>query len=180
MGRPKMLLPWGDATVLEQVISVFVKAGIDDILVVTGGDRSQVEDILARHDVRTVYNQDYARGEMLASLQCGLRDLLQRDVGAAMIGLGDQPQVQERTVQLVRENFMQTGNLLIIPSFRMRRGHPWLASRQLWGELLQMNSSQTPRDFLAAHASDIQYVRVDTPSILADLDTPEDYRAFHP
>ena len=32
MGQPKMLLPWGQTTVIEQVISVFMTAGIDDII----------------------------------------------------------------------------------------------------------------------------------------------------
>jgi hypothetical protein len=43
-----------------------------------------------------------------------------------------------------------------------------------------MESSQTPRDFLNAHAKDIYYVEMDTPSILADLDTPEEYLKFKP
>ena len=37
MGRPKMLLRWGNVTVLERVITVFGNAGIEDILIVTGG-----------------------------------------------------------------------------------------------------------------------------------------------
>jgi molybdenum cofactor cytidylyltransferase len=94
-----------------------------------------------------------------------------------MIGLGDQPQIQEGSVRQIRDIYLQTKSPLVVPSFQMRRGHPWLVARSLWSELLEMRSSQTPRDFLNAHAADIQYVDVDTPSILADLDTPEDYRA---
>lgn len=180
MGQSKMLLPWGNRTVLEQVISVFSGAGITDILVVTGGARSQVEAILARYQVRTIYNEGYETGEMLSSLQCGLRHLAGGDAAAALVGLGDQPQVQERSVRLVCETFMQTRSPLVIPSYQMRRGHPWLVSRPLWGDLLQMNSSQTPRDFLDTHASYIHYVDVETASILADLDTPEDYRSSCP
>src|SRR6185295_2409316 len=82
MGSPKMLLPWGKTTVIEHVISVFENAGIDDILVVTGAAQAQVEDILAecrkRHPVRSVYNKNYASGEMLSSIQCGLRYLLDK------------------------------------------------------------------------------------------------------
>ncbi len=39
MGRPKLILPWGDTTVLGQVVATFAAAGIEDILVVTGGAR---------------------------------------------------------------------------------------------------------------------------------------------
>jgi hypothetical protein len=41
-----------------------------------------------------------------------------------------------------------------------------------------MRSPQTPRDFLHQRSGDIHYLQVDTPTILQDLDTPEDYRRF--
>jgi CTP:molybdopterin cytidylyltransferase MocA len=62
----------------------------------------------------------------------------------------------------------------------MRRGHPWLVARTLWNEILGLRPDQTPRNFLNAHAEDIHYVELDSPSILADLDTPEDYRMARP
>jgi len=184
MGSPKMLLPWGNITVIEQVISVFSKAGIEDILVVTGGAHEQVDEVIAgcknKYPVRGVHNENYMNGEMLASIQCGLRQVVDKSVEAVMIGLGDQPQVEERSVRLLRDAYLQTQSPLIVPSFQMRRGHPWLAARSSWGEILEMDSAQTPRDFLNAHAQDIQYINVNTSSILADLDTPEEYRAARP
>ncbi len=191
MGQPKMLLPWGNVSVLEHVISVFSGAGMEDILIVTGAIREQIEEAVVkygkRYPVRSVYNKDYAHGEMLSSLQCGLRALAPTDLSnaesvtaAALVGLGDQPQIQERSVRLVSEAFMETESPIVIPSFQMRRGHPWLVARPLWAELLDTHPPQSPRDFLNAHPSDIHYVNTDTPSILVDLDTPEDYQASHP
>jgi hypothetical protein len=43
-----------------------------------------------------------------------------------------------------------------------------------------MRSPQTPRDFLNAHADEIEYVNADTPSVIEELDTPEDYLKFKP
>jgi molybdenum cofactor cytidylyltransferase len=191
MGQPKMLLPWGNISVLEHVISVFVRAGIDDILVVTGAVREQIEEVVVKYGkhypVRSVHNKNYSHGEMLSSLQCGLSAIAHPPLSsaggitaAALIGLGDQPQVQERSVRLVCEAFVQTKSPLVIPSFQMRRGHPWLVARPLWAELLEMHPPQSARNFLNAHSGDIHYVNTDNPSIFADLDTPEDYQAAHP
>ena len=182
MGRPKMLLPWGNTTVLGHVISTYQSAGVEDILVVIGGAHKQIEDIVTLHHVRSVFNEQYAGGEMLSSLQSGLKALLpNRDkVQAALIGLGDQPQVQVRTVQGICEAYRSGPSRLIVPSFENRRGHPWLVENSLWQELLEMKTPQSPRDFLSGHAGEIRYVEVDTPSILADLDTPEDYRNARP
>lgn len=179
MGQPKMLLPWGDVTVLEQVISVFMKAGLEDILVITGGARNQVESLLERYPVRSFYNEEYATGEMLSSLQCGIR-ALPSEAQAMLIGLGDQPQVQERSVRMVCDAFWETKSRIIIPSFQMKRGHPWLLARPLWKELSDLCPPQSPRDFLNRHAKLIHYVTVTDPGILADLDTPQDYQQWHP
>lgn len=210
MGQPKMLLPWGETTVLGQVIETVKAAGVDDILVVTGGAREQVERIVASYGLRVTRNENFEDGEMLSSIQAGLCALIPpspslrdtspksaqsnldnnlpllggfgggREGAAALICLGDQPQVEERSVQAVASRFVETRARLVVPSYRMRRGHPWLVARPLWEEILQMNPQRTPRDFLNRHASEIEYVNVDTPSILSDLDTLEDYLKSRP
>ncbi len=179
MGQPKMLLPWGSLTVIEQVITIFLNAGVEEIVVVTGGARGRVEKAIAPYPVKRIYNKDYENGEMLSSLQCGLKAMPDQ-VQATLIGLGDQPQVQERSVRCICEAYRESKSQLVVPSFQMRRGHPWLVARSLWKELLQMKSSESPRDFLNRHASQIHYVEANTSSILADLDTPEDYQKSHP
>ena len=184
MGQPKMLLKWGNSTVLEHVISVFANVGVEDIVVVTGAMREEVEAVVAVAQTscpaRSVFNEGFVEGEMLSSIQCGLRDLAKKDSGAALIALGDQPQVREGSVRRVCEMFKETGSPLVVPSYHMRRGHPWLAERSLWGEMLAMRAPQTPRDFLNARADQIRYVEVDDEGILADLDTPEQYRTHKP
>jgi molybdenum cofactor cytidylyltransferase len=178
MGQPKMLLPWGKTTVLGQVIDVFKAAGIEDILVVTGGAKELVEALVGT-SARTVFNPGFAEGEMLSSIQAGLTEV-KPGTEAVLIGLGDQPQVQERSVRLVVEEYTQSKASLVVPSFQMRRGHPWLVARPYWGEILKMEPSETPRDFLNRHSADIRYVEINDPGILKDLDTPEDYLKFRP
>lgn len=156
MGRPKMLLPWGETTVLEQVITTFMSAGIEDILVVTGGDRERVEALVAS-TARTLFNPHYAQGEMLSSVQAGLAGL-EPEVDAVLIGLGDQPQVRESSVQRVLGEYYASGATLVVPSFRMRRGHPWLVARRHWEEILHLQAPASLRDFLNRHASAIRYV----------------------
>jgi molybdenum cofactor cytidylyltransferase len=176
MGQPKMLLPWGKSTVLQTVISTVQAGGVDDILVVTGGSRQQIEMLIGK-SVQTVFNEDFEKGEMLSSIQVGLTAKM-REASAALICLGDQPQIQERSVRRVCDAFLASKSGIVVPSYEMQRGHPWLVARSLWDELLAMKSPQTPRDFLKKYTRKINYVEVDTPSIVEDLDTPEDYLKF--
>ncbi|MBI1792924.1 MAG: nucleotidyltransferase family protein [Chloroflexi bacterium] len=178
MGQPKMLMPWGKSTVIQTVISVFQAAGVDDVLVVTGGARKQVEALIGR-SVQTIFNEKFAQGEMLSSVQAGLA-AKKHEASAALICLGDQPQVQVRTVQRILQEYKENRTPIIVPSYQMHRGHPWLVAREMWDEMLKMRPPETPREFLARHAKIIRYIEFDSPAILQDIDTPEDYLQSKP
>lgn len=183
MGCSKLTLPWGKTTVLGQVIATLAAAGINDILVVTGGAYDQVNSLLVSLGkilpIRSIYCNDYAKSGMLSSLQIGL-SALKPDTCATLVALGDQPQILEKTVRQIITAYHETGESLIIPSFHMRLGHPWLVARRHWPALLALNPTQTPRDFIAAHATDILYLPVETDTILQDIDTPEEYEQKRP
>jgi len=178
MGEHKMLMPWGKSTVLQTVISTLQTAGINDILVVTGEARLQIESLIGK-TVQTTFNEAYEKSEMLRSVQVGLT-VKMREASAALICLGDQPQVKERTVRSICDAFLKNKSQIVVPSYEMQRGHPWLIARPLWDELLEMKPPRTPRDFLKKYARKIHYVNVDTPSVIEDLDTPEDYLKYKP
>ncbi len=177
MGVPKMTLPWRRSTVLGAVVTIIHDAGVMHIRVVTGGSRKLVEHILDEmpYAVERDFNPAYANGEMLDSIKIGLSNLGAR-VSAALLALGDQPQIEVKVVSTIIGRYFDTGNQVIVPSYQMRRGHPWLIGRSLWREILGMTYGQSMRDFFARHAAEIDYLNVDTPSVLQDLDTPEDYQ----
>jgi molybdenum cofactor cytidylyltransferase len=177
MGQPKMLLPWGSTTVIGQVVATLVQSQVDVIVVVTGAARAEVEAAVGQggwEGVQTVFNPRFAEDNMLVSLQAGMA-ALGRQADAMLVALGDQPQIEVEVVRLLVDTYRIEGHPLIVPSFRMRRGHPWLVARALWPDLLLAPVGSTMRDFLLAHTGQINYIAVSSPSILRDLDTPEDY-----
>jgi molybdenum cofactor cytidylyltransferase len=174
MGQPKLVMPWGKHTVIGQVVTVLAEAAVEPIVVVTGGSRVDVEAALRGYPVRTVYNPDHQQAEMLTSLQVGLR-ALPAETDAVFIALGDQPMVEAEIVHAIKAAYQAGSRRLLIPSYQMRRGHPWLVDKSLWADLLAMPRDQTMRDFLKRHESDLEYVVVDSACILKDIDTPEDY-----
>lgn len=179
MGQPKMTLPWGDTTVIGRVCEVLLGAGVAQQVVVTGGAHAEVVEALANFPVQVVFNGLFAQQEMLTSFQVGLRQL-DEDIQAALVCLGDQPQIERRLVVRLMEEYEQSGAGLIVPSYQMRRGHPWLLDRSYWQEVLALESAYSLRDFLNQHQSEIHYLAVDSRSVLLDLDTPEDYQKMRP
>ena len=182
MGQPKLLMPWGRTNVLGQVVTTVSTAGVSDILIVTGAVHELIEDRVAElaktYPVRTTYNPDYDQDGMLSSIKAGLTALGTR-THAALIALGDQPQVRQETVMNICTAYLKTKAALVIPSFENQRGHPWLAGCSLWDEILALPRSATPRHFLDDHAGQVEYIPADN-SILQDLDTPEDYSRLRP
>lgn len=174
MGRPKMLLPWSWSTVIETVVNAYISAGIEEIVVVTGGTRHELEELLSILPVRLVFNPLFDNGEMLDSLKTGLRSF-SPEIEAALIAPGDHPLIGVDEITKVLGVFSAASSPLIVPSYNMRRGHPWLVRRELWQELLEMKPPLTLRSFLHTHSKAISYVNIDNPSILMDMDTPEDY-----
>jgi molybdenum cofactor cytidylyltransferase len=139
-----------------------------------------VVDALKEFRVTTVNNPAYAQSEMLSSLQIGL-EKVPDDIDGVLVCLGDQPQIQTAVIKGVIDMFVSTkAHHLVVPSYKMHRGHPWLVARNLWSDIQRMQAGDTLRQFLSNHQDDIAYLEVDTPSILKDLDTPQDYEEEYP
>ena len=67
----KPLLPLADGTVIGAVITTLKRAGVDDIVVVTGYKADEMAVHLEKHEVRIVENKLYAESEMFDSIKLG-------------------------------------------------------------------------------------------------------------
>lgn len=179
MGIPKLTLPWGGSTVIGRVIETLREAGIERIRVVTGETNEFLESTLDGMGIEVATNARFETGEMLSSLQVGLNSLPE-NVEAALVVIGDQPQMEIDVVKMVVERYLTARASLVIPSYQMRRGHPWLVGQSMWRDIIALKPPATLRDFINSHAVMVDYVVVDTPSILKDLDTPQDYERERP
>ena len=179
MGRSKIILPWGNTTVIGSIISSFQRAGIQQLIIVTGGYREQVEAEVHKFGVETVFNPDFSNGEMIRSLQMGLLKL-NRDCDGTFIALGDQPELDEVDLMGMMAKGDHLPEKLIIPSYSMRRGHPWLVPAIYFNEINNLSAPDTLKTFIQHHEGEIEYYLVKKAAILTDLDTPEDYQLLKP
>jgi molybdenum cofactor cytidylyltransferase len=111
---------------------------------------------------------------MISSLQVGLASL-EPAVEAALVSPGDLPFLRPATVRQLIDRWRSRPSDLLAPSFHQRRGHPMLLVRRMWPEVLAIPRGQNLRDFLKARAEDIEYLVVDDPGVVRDLDTASDY-----
>ena len=104
---------------------------------------------------------------MLSSIQIGLLSLPE-STRTCLIALGDNPQIEVEVVQNLLDCFIgpEVAPLILIPSYQMRRGHPWIIHKNLWSEIFSIRPPETMRDLFRKSADKIQYLITNSPSIL--------------
>ncbi|MGB7295006.1 MAG: nucleotidyltransferase family protein [Candidatus Aminicenantales bacterium] len=174
MGRPKLLLPYGNETIIEAVIRNVTASRVDGILVVLGAHHKSIEEKIRSFAVKKVINRKYKEG-MFSSVLCGLGSL-PRSARAAALFLADQPGIPGGVIDSLIEAFHRSEKGLVVPVYRKRRGHPLLLDLKYRREVKTLPPDIGLRGLLRAHPEDIQEVRVSCPEILRDIDSPGDYR----
>lgn len=174
MGTPKALLEYRRETFLERLIRV-LGAVTDPVIVVLGYHAAQIQ-AAVRGEARFVINPAPERGQ-LSSLQTGLAALPPDAEGFAFIPM-DCPTVRQETVSSLAAAFRGRAEetLFVIPRLGDHRGHPVFAARQIADELLALPADGQARDVVHRHVPRTQYIDVDDPGILADIDDREAYR----
>ncbi len=180
MGRPKALLPIGEAgTFLTRVIATLRSAGVDDVVVVLGHEAGAIAASLEARDVeaRVVVNPDYDAGQ-LSSLVAGLRAVDRPGVAAALVTLVDIPQVATATVRAVLDRYRATHAPIVRPARDRRHGHPLIIDRSLFGAVFAADPAVGVKPVIRAHASPVGEVDVDDEGAFRDFDTPDDFAAL--
>ncbi|HVT82059.1 MAG TPA: nucleotidyltransferase family protein [Phycisphaerae bacterium] len=176
MGAFKPLLPLAGATLLDHGITALRSRGaISDIILVVGHRGEEIRTaVQARPDLRIVENPLYAQGEMLSSVQCGIRALAAESTGF-LLALADQPAGAPATIQSLVNRFRTHHAPLTLPTFAGKRGHPVVFSTVLSAEILALAAPDTLKTLVHRHLPQAELVEVPDPSIHEDLDTPEDF-----
>jgi molybdenum cofactor cytidylyltransferase len=174
MRTQKLLLPFGETTVIEAVIRTALDSDADGALVVLGADWGKVRSVLQSYPLTFAVNKDYRMG-MLSSIQAGFR-ALPGDAEAAVLMLGDQPAVPSSVINDLVAYYRESSRGIVIPVYGGRRGHPVLIETAYRSEILGLDPKIGLRQLVHAHPEDILEVEVSTPAVLSDMDLPADYR----
>ncbi len=175
MGKTKQLLPFGDSTVIEQVVSNTLESKVDDIIVVLGYQAERIAPLISAKPVKVVVNPDYQQG-MSSSIKCGLNHAAKAS-DAVMIFLGDQPLISKEIIDKLVEAFANSKQGIVAPVYKGRRGHPVIFDARYKPELSRLAGDTGAKKIVEAHPEDTLEVEVNSESIITDINTKSDYRA---
>ncbi|MEN8235315.1 MAG: nucleotidyltransferase family protein [Actinomycetota bacterium] len=126
MGEPKLLLPFGDTTVLNATLAAVEASSVDQVVVVTGCNAGRIEESITTERATVVRNPDYRRGNM-SSFLTGVDAVPESDV--FVLVAGDLPAVRTEAIDAFVERWRSGQLWAAVARYRDRIAHPFLLSR---------------------------------------------------
>jgi molybdenum cofactor cytidylyltransferase len=177
MGRDKATLGYCGSTFLETILRTLGVAGVERVAVVLGHHAEEIRQAVNLGDTEVVINRDYRRGQT-SSLQAGLKALERPELEAVVVCLADHPAVSTQTLRRLVDSFCESRAPVVIPTYQGRRGHPVVLARQLFEELQSLRPDAGANAVVRKYQAVTQFVEVDDPGVLLDIDDPELYRGL--
>jgi molybdenum cofactor cytidylyltransferase len=179
MGRPKLLLPFGEQTVLGATLEALARGGVGTIVLVGAPGDDDLGRWAASHGARLAINPRPDDG-MLTSVWAGLEAL----GGAAallargeelLVCPGDLPRLRADTVAALLREAREAGAWLLVPRCGKERGHPLVVRGELLLEIPALDPAVGLRQLRQRHPERTLEVEVADPGVVLDVDTPDDY-----
>jgi molybdenum cofactor cytidylyltransferase len=174
MGTPKPLLEWGGCTLIEYQLAQLKGPPVDRAVVVLGHRAEEVLPYVHRAGAQAVVNELYAQGRA-SSLRVGAA-VLPEDTASIIVLNVDQPRPHDVMARLV-DVHRRSGNLITIPTYEGRRGHPPVLDGSLLPELRAVNEATLGlRAIIEKHAEDVSQLAFESESVLLALNGPQEYQ----
>ncbi len=174
-GAPnKLLADLRGKPIVLHVLDMLERAGVPEVIVVTGWDAEHVEQALSARSVRFAHNPDWATG-MGSSIGIGIA-ALETDVTGAMIVPGDMPLLDADGVAQLVAQFGAVGAARVVYPVNAEgeQRNPVLWPRRLFAQLLALDPSKGAKQVLQRLSpADCLGVPIGDETTLIDIDTPE-------
>ena len=184
-GTPKQLLPFGDTTLLGQVVRNANASALDRVVVVLGRASDELRASVDFGRAEVVENSAYGTG-CASSLLAGL-DAAGENCEAIALLLGDQPGVRPEFIDHVLATWRQKCPWATVtaydPSPLVRAGfkpaptalgHPFVFAQEAFGALRSLHGDKAVWRLIEAYPERVSRVEIEAP-LPPDVDTPEDY-----
>ena len=178
MGRPKLLLPWKDTTVIGQIIRQWRELGAAQIAVVhPPKDAALFAELnrlgLPAHD--RIENPQPERG-MFSSIVCAANwPGWRTEISSWAITLGDQPHLNSDTLRQLLAFHAAHASAICQPEFDGHTRHPVILPRAAFA-LVKGSRAATLKDVLKQIPVPRVQCAVTDAGLALDMDTPEDYK----
>lgn len=173
MGGPnKLLAPIDGRPMVRHAVEAALRAGLCEVVVVTGHMRAEVEAALEGLSVRFVHNPRFAEG-LSTSLKAGVA-ALSKEMDGAFVLLGDMPRIGPEHLRALAAAFdPAAGRAIVVPVRDGRRGNPVLWGRAFFATFAGLEGDTGARGLIDQFPEAVAEVAMPDGASLLDIDTPE-------
>ena len=179
MGSPKLLLPWQGSTIIEHVLATWKATPVSRVVVVVHPDDHELACTCRGARVDVVVPAE-PPPDMKASVGHGLEFLRREEIPTAadawLLAPADMPLLTIGHIGQVLAAHDPAAPCIVVPRHAGRRGHPVLFPWSSSAEVQRLGSEEGLNRLLEQF--DVREIAMADPGILADIDTPDDYRAL--
>jgi len=179
MGRAKLALPLGARTVIEHVLGALRDGGVDRILVVIGPHVPELAPLASAAGAHVLALPE-PTADMRATVEHGLDWIEAHDQPDSdsiwLLCPGDHPAITGEIVARLLDSGADQSGSIILPVHGGRRGHPTLFRWRHVAAIRRLAPNEGINTLVRLHSDETRELLVASPAILADVDTPEDYR----
>lgn len=168
LGKPKQMLNIDGQALLVKTIKITLDTKIQDIYVVSGAYRSEIQEIIKPLPVTEIYNPNWHEG-MSSSIKAAI-NALDLSIDACLFCVCDQPYL---SVNILNE-FIQKGKNITASAYENTLGVPVFFERKYFEDLKKLSGQQGAKYLLKQYSDDVK--TIDFPLGHIDIDTEEDYK----
>lgn len=178
MGTSKLLLPWNGTTVIEHLVATLTRPEITAVVIVIRPDDQLLQSTVRRTSAFLVI-PDHEPPEMRDSIEIGLQSIRKTfqptdDDGWLLIP-ADHPLLEQEVLGGLLSRWSHEDCQALLPTIGSRRGHPTLMRWSLATQIEQLPRDIGVNTLLRSSPNLVTEWPTSHESVLADLDTPEDY-----
>jgi len=116
MGLSKPLLKIGDKTFVRNIVDIYKRSLVEDVIVVSQPGEGDIEKELGGTGVSIVPNPEYRKGQ-LSSIITGINVAEKSHADAVFIHPVDHPDINESVINKLVERYRRDMALIVVPKY---------------------------------------------------------------
>ncbi len=170
MGTDKLSLCYRGQPILHRSLEPLIASPlVSEVIVVVNPGFSLPID---REGCTVVVNHEADSG-MASSLRAGIT-AASAAADAYLVCLADMPAITEALIATLVEAYRRSDKKILVPVYQGRNGHPVIFSSKCKDMLLRLEGDVGARETIRENPEVVDYVSVDDPAVVFDVDTPGD------
>ena len=174
----KLLLPFGQHTIIEEILTQLQRTNAHEIIIVLGYEQKKIIPLLSRFHQCTIVSHPGYRNGLTSSIQQGVKNISQNSAGF-MLCLSDLPFITYKEYQHLLNLFVKkdpTQPCILRTTYKGKYGHPVIFSKHFRDAILQHSDPHGCKKIVRRNRHCLMEIEMDTNAILRDVDTDADYQ----